>query len=94
MFSQSAFDFMLISFNTDNNLKYIQVCVSCSNGFQTIYHEILEINYKETKNLDEIPTKIFMFENLNFSVKIKDVETLSIASPKQQVIEIIFCEKS
>ena len=81
IFPKSAFDFELISSNSDLNQKSIQVCVSCSNGFQTINHDNLEIKYTGTYNIDGIPSMIFTVINFNFPVKVKDVAALRIASP-------------
>ena len=69
---KNGFDFTMISSNNDFNKKKILACISCSNGFQTIFHHNFEVSFIR-ENDDGIPTQIFTIINLAFSIKVKNI---------------------
>ena len=58
-----------------------EVCVSCSNGFQTVNFDNLEIHFEQPTF--RIPTKIFAIENIPYSLKTIDVTNISIKNLKK-----------
>ena len=57
-----------------------EVCVSCSNGFQTINFDHLEFNFEQPAF--GIPNKIFASQNVAYSLKTLDISNITVKKLK------------
>ena len=93
---QQSDKFQLFSSNQNQKIKKTSVCISCTNGFQTVNIDNLLVNFNEIVEVetnDGVPQQLFIVQNYPYTQKLGKISSFEVKKDNEN-LEITFDQEN